>query len=72
VATELLPKAVPEIKDSIIKGAQKDPTDAHVVRNILVQMLVNTRTPSLRSFGEEQVEKTPTLYKDLATYLGDS
>jgi hypothetical protein len=49
------------------------PSDAHVVRNILVQMLVNTRTSEPTDpLYEEQVENLKTLYKDLATYLGDS
>jgi hypothetical protein len=30
---------------SFHKGARMKPTDAHVVRNILIQMLVNTKTP---------------------------
>jgi hypothetical protein len=49
------------------------PSDAHVVHNILVQMLVNTRTSEpTHPLDEEQVENLKTLYKDLATYLGDS
>jgi hypothetical protein len=47
-------------------------TDAHVIRNILVQMLVNTGTPEpTDSLDQEQLENLKTLYNDLATYLHD-
>ena len=72
-ATELWPKAASEIKDSIIREPKMSATDAHVLRNILVQMLVNTRTPEpTDSLNSEQVENLKTLYKNLATYLHDS
>jgi len=72
-ATELCPKAAYEIKDSIIRGPKMNATDAHVIRNILVQMLVNARTlEPTDSLDPEQVENLKTLYKDLATYLHDS
>ena len=72
-ATELWPKAAYEIKDSIIRAPKMNATDAHIIRNILVQMLVNARTPEpTDSLDPEQVENLKTLYKDLATYLHDS
>lgn len=47
-------------------------TDAHVIRDILVKMLVNTRTPEpTDALDQEQVENLKTLYKGLATYLYD-
>jgi hypothetical protein len=50
-----------------------NPSDAHVLRNILVQMLVNTRTPEPTDLSDqEQLENLKTLYRDLATYLNDN
>jgi hypothetical protein len=49
------------------------PSDTHIVRNILIQMLVNTKTPEpMDDLVPAQVEDLKTLFKDLATYLGDS
>jgi len=49
------------------------PTDAHVIRNILIQMLVNTRTPEpMDDLIPAQVKALKTLFKDLATYINDS
>jgi hypothetical protein len=49
-----------------------NPNDAHVLRNILVQMLVNTRTPEHTDpSDQEQLENLKTLSRDLATYLND-
>lgn len=40
-------------------------TDAHVIRNILMQMLVNTRTPEpMDDLIPAQVEDLKTLFKD--------
>lgn len=53
------------------KGAKMKPTDAHVIRNILIQMLVNTRTPEpMDDLIPAHVEDLKTLFK--ATYLNDS
>jgi hypothetical protein len=50
-----------------------NPTDAHVIRNILIQMLINTRTPEpMDDLIPAQVQGLKTLFKDLATYLNDS
>jgi hypothetical protein len=52
--------------------AKMNPNDAHVVRNILVQMLVNTRTPEPTDLLDHEQLNLKTLYKDLATYLNEN
>ncbi|HEY1231804.1 MAG TPA: hypothetical protein VGH22_00335 [Candidatus Binatia bacterium] len=50
-----------------------NPADLHVLRNILIQMLVNTRTPDPGDvLSGAQVKKLKTLYGDLGTVLSGS
>jgi hypothetical protein len=58
---------------SFHKGARMKATDAHVVRNILIQMLVNTRTPEpMDDLIPAQVEDSKPCSMTLAQYLNDS
>jgi hypothetical protein len=52
-------------------GLKMNATDAHVIRNILIQMLVNTRTPE-PMVGRRAGGKPQDSVKNLATYLKSS